>query len=73
MFDKEQVSEIEANDFAKEINAIFKGVFSNGYGVDELFQCIGKKILNLNWNQENLDEDSYKKKKANIKKECVIF
>lgn len=81
MFDKEQVSENEARNFAKEINAIFKIVYSNGNGIDELFQCIGKKFLNLNWNQENehknedQDEDSYKKRKAHIrkKKECVIF
>ena len=79
MYDKEQVSEIEARDFAKEINAIFREVYSNGYGVDELFKCIGKKFLNPNWNQENEDEhknedeDKYKRKKAHIKKECIIF
>jgi len=81
MLDKEQVPESEARDFAIEINAIFKLVGSNGNGVDELFQCIGKKFLNPNWNQENeykyedQDEDSYKKRKAHIRKEkeCVIF
>ena len=77
MLDKEQVPESEARDFAIEINAIFKLVGSNGSGIDELFQCIGKKFLNPNWNQENehKNEDSHKKRKAHIgkEKECVIF
>ena len=79
MFDKKQLPEEEAKDFAKEINAIFKRVDLNGIGVDELFQCIGKKFLNLNWNQENEnkneDQDKYKKEKAQIRKEkeCAIF
>lgn len=74
MFDKEQVREEEARDFAKEINAIYEGVTSYGTGVDELFHSIGKKFLNPNWNQENEDEHKnehehkYRKKKA-----CVIF
>ena len=75
-FDKEQVSEAEARNFAKENNAIFIGVSSNGIGIDELFQIIGKKILNPNWNQKhgNKDEDKYKKKKRYRKNDdCALF
>ena len=56
MFYKEEVRKEEAIDFAKEINAIYKGIYPNGKGLDELFQCIGKK--KSKFNQE--DKDDYK-------------
>ena len=45
----EVVSYEEGLSFAKEINAIFKIIsVENGYGIDNLFIKIGKKILNPN-------------------------
>ena len=49
----EKVPEAEVKKFAKEKNAIFKLVSSvTGCGVKELFEEIGKKILNPNYVQE---------------------
>ena len=46
--ESEQVPEAEVRKFAKEKNAIFKFVSSvTGFGVKELFEEIGKKILIL--------------------------
>ena len=73
LFDKEQVPEKEAIDFAKEINAIYKLVSSDGRGMDELFQCIGKKFLNQKLNQEELNQKHEDNKKKEIEKGCVLF
>ena len=76
-FNEEQVREEEAKDFANEINAIYVGVRSNGNGIDDLLQRIGKKFLKkkiLNQNMIQEDEDEYKvKKEMKREKECVLF
>ena len=46
LFDREQVSEEEAKEFAKEIKAIFRPTSAmTAIGIDELFSAVGKKIL----------------------------
>ena len=70
LYENEQVSDEEGKKFAKEINAIFKltSALSNT-GIDRLFESIGKKILDRNYNEDGIKDLSNsipKKKNANI-------
>jgi len=48
LFDKEQVKEEEGKKYSEEINAIFEIISAyNGVGINELFNNIGLKCLNL--------------------------
>lgn len=69
LFDKEQVTENEARQFATSINAIFRmtSAYTAG-GIEELFNCIGKKFIDPNFDEEN-PNNSGKKKKVTKKKE----
>ena len=62
LFDKEEVSEEEAKQYAESINAIFMLV-STKYmsGVKELFEVIGQRYLGLNINdKDNKDNEENK-------------
>ena len=53
LFDKEQVSEAEAREYAKEIGAVFKLTSaSSGTGIEEIFKSIGYKFLDPNFKEE---------------------
>ena len=47
MYEHEEVEENEGKDLAKELNAIFqKTSAKEAYGVEDLFEKIGRKVLN---------------------------
>ena len=47
LIEKEEVSEKEAEEYAKNIGAIFKITSAaKGMGIEELFNTIGKEIIN---------------------------
>jgi hypothetical protein len=53
LFDKEQVSEAEAREYAKEIGAVFKLTSaSSGTGIEEIFKSIGYKFLDPNFKED---------------------
>jgi len=53
LFDKEQVSEAEAREYAKEIGAVFKLTSAcTASGIEELFKSIGCKYLDPNFKEE---------------------
>ena len=59
LFDREQVSEEEAKEFAKEIKAIFRLTSAmTASGIDELFSAVGKKILDPNYDDEDVEPES---------------
>ncbi len=71
--DKEEVSEAEARNYAKEINAIFKLTSAlNGNGINELFEILAKEYIkkyknnmligNLIDNKPKLEKQIFKKK-----------
>ncbi len=71
--DKEEVSEEEARNYAKEINAIFKLTSAlNGNGINELFEILAKEYIkkyknnmligNLIDNKPKLEKQIFKKK-----------
>ena len=54
LFDEEKVPEDEAQNYAKEIGAIFKLTSAfTGTGIDLLFKSIGNKFLGPNKEEEN--------------------
>ena len=58
LFDREQVSEEEAKEFAKEIKAIFRPTSAmTAIGIDELFSAVGKKILDPNYDDEDVEPE----------------
>ena len=58
LFDREQVSEEEAKEFAKEIKAIFRLTSAmTASGIDELFSAVGKKILDPNYDDEDVEPE----------------
>ena len=58
LYEREQVSEKEAREYAKSINAVF-GLTSaqNNTGIDQLFEDIGIKFLEPNF-QEKMEENN---------------
>ena len=53
LYEREEVSDDEAKAFAKEINGIFKLTSAaSNIGIERLFQCIGKKIIDPNYCEE---------------------
>ena len=69
LYENEQVSDEEGKKFAKDIKGIFKltSALSNT-GIDRLFESIGKKILDRNYNEDGVKDLSNsipKKKNAN--------
>ena len=59
LFDREQVSEEEAKEFAKEIKAIFRPTSAmTASGIDELFSAVGKKILDPDYDDEDVEPES---------------
>ena len=58
LYEREQVSEKEAREYAKSINAVF-GLTSaqNNTGIDQLFEDIGMKFLEPNF-QEKMEENN---------------
>ena len=77
-YELEEVPEREAKSFAKEINAIYQLISAkNRTGIDELFENIGKKFLDIILSQEeekykeieeNDSNDSYESNKKRTKK-----
>ena len=58
LFDREQVSEEEAKEFAKEIKAIFRPTSAmTAIGIDELFSAVGKKILDPDYDDEDVESE----------------
>ena len=58
LFDREQVSEEEAKEFAKEIKAIFRLTSAmTAIGIDELFSAVGKKILDPDYDDEDVESE----------------
>ena len=58
LFDREQVSEEEAKEFAKEIKAIFRPTSAmTASGIDELFSAVGKKILDPDYDDEDVEPE----------------
>ena len=58
LFDREQVSEEEAKEFAKEIKAIFRPTSAmTAIGIDELFSAVGKKILDPDYDDEDVEPE----------------
>ncbi len=54
LFDKEQVSEAEAREYAKEIGAVFKLTSAcTASGIEELFKSIGCKFLDPNFKEDD--------------------
>ena len=58
LYEREQVSEKEAREYAKSINAVF-GLTSaqNNTGIDQLFEDVGMKFLEPNF-QEKMEENN---------------
>ena len=53
LFDKEQVSEAEAREYANQIGAIFKLTSAcSGGGIEDLFKAVGCKYLDPNYKDE---------------------
>ena len=69
LYEKRQVSDEEALDFAKSIRAIFQYTSAkNASGIIELFNNIGNKYFNPDFNlleQEKKERELYEKKKEN--------
>ena len=58
LFDREQVSEEEAKEFAKKIKAIFRPTSAmTAIGIDELFSAVGKKILDPDYDDEDVEPE----------------
>ena len=54
LFDKEQVSEADARNYAQEIGAVFKLTSAcNGTGIEEMFKTIGCKFLDPNYKEDD--------------------
>ena len=70
LYDNEAVSELEAREFAKSINAIYALTSAqNNSGVDQLFHDIGNKFLDPNFQEKVADTkgDKQKDSKNNVK------
>ena len=69
LFDEEKVSEEEAENYAKKIDAIFKFTSAaSGDGIESLFNTIGCKILNPNYDPSG-EEEGEKKDDKNTNKD----
>ncbi len=56
LIEREQVPEDDGRKYAKEIGAIFKLTSTcTAAGIEELFRCIGYKILDPNYNEDDDD------------------
>jgi small GTP-binding protein len=73
MYEFEEVSDEEAKNYAKEINAIFqKTSAKTDVGVNELFKMIGQKVVNPQAeNTSNLTKDEQKKRGDKLKKDKI--
>ena len=73
MYEFEEVSDEEAKNYAKEINAIFqKTSAKTDVGVNELFKMIGQKFVNPQAeNTSNLTKDEQKKRGDKLKKDKI--
>ena len=72
-YEFEEVSDEEAKNYAKEINAIFqKTSAKTDVGVNELFKMIGQKVVNPQAeNTSNLTKDEQKKRGDKLKKDKI--
>ena len=67
LFEKEQVNENEAKQYAKEIGASFNITSAfTGIGVDALFHNIGCKILNPDYKDINKEDNDNEKQLPQI-------
>ena len=68
LYEKEQVSEKEAREYAKSINAVF-GLTSaqNNTGIDQLFEDIGIKFFEPNFQGKIEENNKHKKADSSIK------
>ena len=62
LFDEEKVSEEDGENYAKKIGAIFKFTSAaSGDGIESLFNTIGCKILNPNYDPSGEEEGEKKR------------
>ena len=76
LYEEQIVSDKEGKEYAKEINAIFKTVSAKtGNGVNDLFQSIGNKFLNPNWDiyEDYIEDQKIKKKVLNMLTEYMNY
>lgn len=58
LYTQEQVPEIEVREFAQKIGAIFRNTSARtSDGIDDLFESIGKKILDPNYKEDAVDSN----------------
>ena len=75
LYENEQVSDEEGKKFAKEIHGIYKSTSAlSGGGIDRLFESIGKKILDPNYNGDDegdIKVNAENKSNLNKKKDTI--
>jgi GTPase involved in cell partitioning and DNA repair len=63
LYEKEAVSKSDSEEYAKSIEAGIRYISAlNGNGVKELFEFIGKSLLNNKGKENNKEEDAKEKK-----------
>ena len=63
MYEKEIIKKNEAEQYAKSIQSIFRCVSAKeGRGINELFDCVAKSLLNCDEKESNVEEPSKEKK-----------
>ena len=66
MFEEEQVTEDEARQFAQSINAVFRMTSAlKSEGIEDLFDCIGRKFIDPSYDEENPNNIQKKKREKN--------
>ena len=73
LFDQQQVNDEDGKKFAKQINGIFQPTSAKGNtGIDELFEKIGKKYFDPNYDSntiESQEKKEYEQKKTEKKQQ----
>ena len=70
LYEKEVVPKSESEEFAKSIEADIRYISAlNGSGIKELFELIGKALLNNKGKEDNKEDTKDKKKKFSLKKD----
>ena len=62
MYEKEVIKKNEAEQYAKSIQSIFRCVSAKeGRGINELFDCVAKSLLNYDEKKSNVEEPAKEK------------
>ena len=68
LYESEQVSEKEAREYAKSINAVFSLTSAqNNTGINQLFEDVGMQLLAPDFQEKIMEEQKEKKEDTNIK------